>query len=155
MSEVSNKSNGEIVIRPVDDLLRKYAESHQHPTNEVIHFVCVPVIMWTVLGLIWAAHPLLALLAASLALVYYVSLSASFAVGMALMSAAMLGLLSLLPPAMVLPCALAAFVVAWIFQFVGHKIEGKKPSFFEDVRSLLIGPLFVLSFLYRRLRIFY
>ena len=83
-----NKGNGEIVIRPVDDLLRKYAESHQHPTNEVIHFVCVPVIMWTVLGLIWALHPLLALLAASLALVYYVSLSASFAVGMALMAAA-------------------------------------------------------------------
>jgi uncharacterized membrane protein YGL010W len=47
------------------------------------------------------------------------------------------------------------FVLAWIGQFIGHKIEGKKPSFFDDLRYLLIGPLFVLAVLYRRLRIAY
>lgn len=142
-------------IRPVDQLLNKYAESHQNPVNEWIHFICVPAIMWTVLGLIWAIHPLLALVSALLALGYYAYLSISFAVGMGVMAGAMLGILSLMPPAIVLPSAVGVFVVAWIFQFIGHKIEGKKPSFFEDVRFLLIGPLFVLGFLYRRLHISY
>ena len=62
---------------------------------------------------------------------------------------------ALMPPMPVLPASTAIFVVAWIGQFVGHKIEGKKPSFFEDLRFLLIGPLFVLSFLYRRLNFGY
>ncbi len=48
---------------------------------------------------------------------------------------------------------IAIFVLAWIGQFIGHKIEGKKPSFLDDLRFLLIGPLFVLSFLYRRLKL--
>ena len=52
-----------------------------------------------------------------------------------------------------LPLSLAIFVLAWIGQFIGHKIEGKKPSFLDDLRFLLIGPLFVLSFLYRRLNL--
>jgi uncharacterized membrane protein YGL010W len=142
-------------LRTVDQLLNQYAESHRNHVNELIHFVCVPVIMWTVLGLLWAAHPALALAAALLALAYYFSLSVPFAVGMSLMAAAMLAILYLLPAAAVLPSALGLFVIAWIFQFIGHKIEGKKPSFFDDLRFLLIGPLFVLGFLYRRLKIAY
>jgi uncharacterized membrane protein YGL010W len=50
-----------------------------------------------------------------------------------------------------LPACLAIFAVAWIFQFIGHRIEGKKPSFFEDVQYLWVGPLFVLSLLYRKI----
>ena len=142
-------------IRALDQLLNTYADSHRHPLNEWIHVVCVPVIMWTVLGLIWALHPVLALVAVLLALVYYFSLSVPFAIGMSLMATAMLGILFLLPATMVLPSALSLFVIAWIGQFIGHKIEGKKPSFFDDLRFLLIGPLFVLGFLYRRLKIAY
>jgi uncharacterized membrane protein YGL010W len=74
---------------------------------------------------------------------------------MLLMSAVMLGVLALMPPMTVLPLSIAIFVVAWIGQFIGHKIEGKKPSFLDDLRFLLIGPLFVLGFLYRRLRLAY
>jgi uncharacterized membrane protein YGL010W len=55
----------------------------------------------------------------------------------------------------VLPLSIAVFVVAWIGQFIGHKIEGKKPSFLDDLRFLLVGPLFVLGFLYRRLNLVY
>ena len=58
-------------------------------------------------------------------------------------------------PLTVLPVSLALFVAAWIGQFIGHKIEGKKPSFFDDLRYLLIGPLFVLGVLYRRLKLAY
>ncbi len=141
--------------RPIDTLLEKYSESHLNPVNEVIHFVCVPVIVFTLLGLVWSLHPLLALAFSAVALGYYVKLSLPFALGMLLMSAAMLGLLYALPPPTVLPLSVAIFVLAWIGQFIGHMIEGKKPSFVDDLRFLLIGPLFVLSFLYKRLNVAY
>ncbi len=141
--------------RTIDTLLAKYSESHLNHTNELIHFVCVPVIVFTLLGLVWSIHPLLALAVVAVSLNYYFRLSPQFAIGMLLMSLLMLGVLWALPPGAVLPLSIAIFVLAWIGQFIGHKIEGKKPSFFEDLRFLLIGPLFVLSFLYRRLRVAY
>lgn len=137
--------------RTIDTLLAQYSESHLNPTNEVIHLVCVPVIMFTLLGLLWSAHPLVALAFTVAAMVYYFKLSRPFALGMLLMAAVMLSILAALPPATVLPLSITVFVLAWIGQFIGHKIEGKKPSFFDDLRFLLIGPLFVLGFLYRRL----
>lgn len=150
-----NLDSRSLTARPIDTLLNKYAESHLNPVNEIIHFICVPVIVFTLLGLLWALHPLAALAAALVALAYYFSLSAPLAIGMLLMSSAMLALLYWLPPQWVLPLCISVFVLAWIGQFIGHKIEGKKPSFFDDLRFLLIGPLFVLGFLYRRLRIAY
>ncbi|MCU6496392.1 DUF962 domain-containing protein [Rugamonas sp. A1-17] len=141
--------------RTIDTLLAKYSESHLNPTNEVIHFICVPIIVFTLLGLLWAAHPLLAVAVTLASLVYYFKLSKPFAVGMLLMSTVMLALLAALPDKAILPLSLAIFVLAWIGQFIGHKIEGKKPSFFDDLRFLLIGPLFVLGFLYRRLKLAY
>ena len=74
---------------------------------------------------------------------------------MAAMAAVMLGLLNMLPEGTVLVTSIGVFVLAWIGQFIGHHIEGKKPSFFEDLRFLLIGPLFVLAILYRRLNLLY
>jgi uncharacterized membrane protein YGL010W len=139
--------------RSIDLLLDQYSESHRHPTNELIHIVCVPVIVFTLLGILWALHPLAALLAVAAAMVYYFRLSRPFALGMLAMSGVMLALLAMMPPFTVLPVSLAIFVVAWIGQFIGHHIEGKKPSFLDDLRFLLIGPLFVLSFLYRRLHL--
>jgi uncharacterized membrane protein YGL010W len=141
--------------RPIDELLAKYSESHLNHTNEVIHFVCVPAIVFSLLGLIWSLQPMAALGVVLLSLAYYVRLSIPFAAGMLVMSLLMLGVLSVLPPPVILPLSIGIFVVAWIGQFIGHKIEGKKPSFFDDVRFLLIGPLFVLSFLYRKLKLAY
>ncbi len=51
--------------------------------------------------------------------------------------------------------ALGIFVVAWIGQFIGHHIEGKKPSFLKDLQFLLIGPAWLLSFIYKKLDIKY
>ncbi|MYN39187.1 DUF962 domain-containing protein [Duganella sp. FT109W] len=141
--------------RAIDTLLAKYSESHLNPTNELIHFVCVPVIVFTLLGLLWSLHPLVALAVTAAAMGYYFRLSKPFAVGMLLMAALMLAILAALPQSTILPLSIAIFVLAWIGQFIGHKIEGKKPSFFDDLRFLLIGPLFVLSFLYRRLHVAY
>jgi uncharacterized membrane protein YGL010W len=141
--------------RNIDILLARYAESHRNHTNEIIHFVCIPLIVLSLLGILWAIHPVVALATTLASLFYYIQLSAQFAVGMGVMSAVMLGILAIMPEYTVLPVSIAVFVVAWIGQFIGHKIEGKKPSFFDDLRFLLIGPLFVLSFLYRRMRVAY
>ena len=141
--------------RNIDILLARYAESHRNHTNEIIHFVCIPLIVLSLLGILWAIHPVVAIATTLASLYYYTKLSRRFAIGMGLMSALMLGLLSLMPDMTVLPLSIAIFVVAWIGQFIGHKIEGKKPSFLDDLRFLLIGPLFVLSFLYRRMNLAY
>ena len=141
--------------RQVQTLIARYAESHLNPANEVIHFVCIPAIVFSFLGMLWAMHPLLAVVVTLASLAYYFMLSVPFALGMLLVSGAMLWVLSILPQGQVLWFSVTVFLVAWIGQFIGHKIEDKKPSFFEDVRFLLIGPLFVLGFLYRRLHIDY
>ena len=141
--------------RAIDVLLARYGESHRNPVNELIHIVCIPAIVFSLLGILWALHPAVALLVVAAALAYYVTLSRTFALGMGVMAGAMLVLLALLPDGTVLPTAIGVFVAAWLGQFVGHHIEGKKPSFFDDLRFLLIGPLFVLSFLYRRMRLAY
>lgn len=145
----------QIAQRQVHALIDKYSESHLNHANEIIHFICVPAIVFSLLGLIWAIHPVAAIGLSLLSLAYYFTLSVPFAMGMILMSGAMLALLYALPQNVILPLSIVVFVVAWIGQFIGHKIEGKKPSFFDDLRFLLIGPLFVLSFLYRRLHIAY
>ncbi|WP_151446005.1 Mpo1 family 2-hydroxy fatty acid dioxygenase [Lacisediminimonas profundi] len=141
--------------RAVDALLDKYAESHRNPVNELIHCVCVPAIVFSVLGLVWAIHPWAAAGLVAVSMIYYFSLSVPFAFGMAVMSGLFLAVLNLMPATMVLPVSLTVFVVAWIGQFIGHKIEGKKPSFFDDLRFLAIGPLFVLGVWYRRLGVAY
>jgi uncharacterized membrane protein YGL010W len=109
--------------------------------------------VFSLLGILWALHPAVALLVVAAALAYYVTLSRTFALGMGVMAGAMLVLLAMLPDGTVLPTSIGVFVAAWLGQFVGHHIEGKKPSFFDDLRFLLIGPLFVLSILYRRIRV--
>lgn len=144
-----------IAHRQIDALLAKYEESHRNPTNEVIHVICIPAIVFSFLGMIWAAHPLAALAVTVASLVYYFRLSLPFAIGMLLMSGIMLWILSVLPQGNILEVSVWVFVIAWLGQFIGHKIEGKKPSFFDDLRFLLIGPLFVLNFFYRRFHIAY
>lgn len=139
--------------RAIDVLLARYGESHRNPVNELIHIVCIPAIVFSLLGILWALHPAVALLVAAAALAYYVTLSRTFALGMGVMAGAMLLVLAMLPDGTVLPTSIGVFVAAWLGQFVGHHIEGKKPSFFDDLRFLLIGLLFVLSILYRRIRV--
>jgi uncharacterized membrane protein YGL010W len=148
-------SSSSLAPRPIESLLETYAQSHRHPTNEWIHCVCVPAIVFSLLGLVWVVHPLFALGGVALSLVYYARLSVPFMLGMLLMSGAMLAVLAWVPQAQVASVCLVVFVLAWIGQFIGHKIEGMKPSFFDDLRFLLIGPLFVLAFAYRRLGIAY
>ena len=150
MDTVTQEAGAAGAERKIDRLLAHYGESHQNPRNEVIHFVAIPLIMLSLLGLLYAAHPWLAYAFVAASMVYYARLSMVFLVAMALVSAIGLVLVQAMGER-ALPLSAAIFVAAWIAQFVGHKIEGKKPSFFEDLRYLWVGPLFVLSKLFARL----
>lgn len=138
--------------RRVDQLLAHYGISHRDPRNEAIHMVAIPLIVFSLLGLLFAAHPYLAYAVVAASLVYYARLSVVFLVTMAGVSMVMLAAVHALG-SLAFPVSLAIFVGAWIAQFIGHKMEGKKPSFFEDLQYLLVGPLFVLSILFRKIGI--
>lgn len=134
-------------MKSVDQWFDEYGESHRNPVNKLVHWICVPLITFSVLGVLWALHPLAAAAVVGLALVFYVMLSWQLALVMALLSLLMLWGLNLMPYVF-WPCV-AIFVLAWIGQFIGHHIEGKKPSFFKDVQFLLIGPIWLMGFLFR------
>ena len=136
--------------RKVDRLLAHYALSHQNPRNEAIHYVAIPLILLSLLGLLYAAHPWAAYIFAGASMVYYATLSLPFLAAMAAVSAVALMLVHAMGN-MVLPLSAAIFVAAWIAQFIGHRIEGKKPSFLEDLQYLWVGPLFVLARLFSKL----
>ena len=141
-------------MRLVDQLFQRYGESHRHPTNKTIHWVCVPLIVWSVLGVLWSVSPIIGYIAIGLAMLFYVWLSLPLAVGMIGVIALMVYPLTLLGDRVLLASSIV-FVVAWVGQFIGHRIEGKKPSFSDDVKFLLVGPAWLLGFLYRGLGIRY
>lgn len=135
----------------------QYGESHQNPTNKAIHWLCIPVIFVSTLGLLLAVKipgiPVtLAHIAIALGMVFYFRLGRAFGLWMgAFTLVTMLGLQT--AKHMGLPYVegcITAFVVAWVLQFVGHKIEGKKPSFFEDLQFLLVGPAWLLNHILER-----
>ncbi len=138
--------------RKVDQLLAHYGSSHQHGTNELIHFAAIPAIMLSLCGLMFALHPWVAYAFIAASMVSYLRLSGVFFVSMLIWSALILAIVHAMGSS-VLVLSAVIFVVAWIFQFIGHKIEGKKPSFFEDIQYLWVGPLFVLSKLFLKLGI--
>jgi len=155
-------------MRTVEQLFGEYGESHTNPRNELLHFICVPAIVLTVIGFLWSIpvpaafteiSPWLnwATITIALAIVYYFRLSLALGIGAALglsILAYIVRFLDTLAWPLWLTC-LVIFVVAWIGQFVGHAIEGKRRSFFKDLQFLLIGPLWLLGHLYRRLGISY
>jgi uncharacterized membrane protein YGL010W len=154
-------------MRSADQWLDEYGSSHRNPTNEALHWICVPVILWCVLGLLWiipfpssirAAVPAAnwATLTALLAVIYYALLSLPLALGILPLLALMLWSIDALSGNSFVPLWLICvtlFVLAWIGQFVGHAIEKQRPSFFKDVQFLLIGPMWLLSNVYRTLGI--
>jgi len=155
-------------MRPVQSWLDEYGESHQNPVNKSLHWICVPLILLSLVGLLWSMpvphafaelSPLLnwGVLFMIAALLYYYALAWRLALGMTvvvLVIIAVVGGVERLPAPLWL-VSLGVFVIAWVGQFIGHKIEGRKPSFFKDIQFLLIGPLWLLAFLYRRVNFTY
>jgi uncharacterized membrane protein YGL010W len=150
-------------MRTVNEWLEEYGASHQNATNKLLHWICVPPIVLAVMGLLWSVPVPAAFsdtsewlnwatLVVLAALVYYVVLSPFLAIGLWV---AFFGLLLIIQQLARLSwplwiTSLTLFIVAWTGQFVGHAVEGKRPSFFKDLQFLLIGPLWLLAAAYRK-----
>jgi uncharacterized membrane protein YGL010W len=154
-------------MRKIDTLLDEYGQSHQNATNKLIHWFCVPAIFFSVVGLVFSipVGPLPELLpfldnfanwatvVLVLVLLYYTSLSGPLTLGMLFFSAlciALANFLDLTFPGYLWAISLGVFIIAWIIQFYGHKIEGKKPSFLKDIQFLMIGPAWLMHFIYKK-----
>ncbi|HXS73110.1 MAG TPA: Mpo1-like protein [Rhodanobacteraceae bacterium] len=155
-------------MRTIHDWFGSYSADHQNETNRAIHWLCVPVILWCVIALLWLIPvpeaigragfwAFIAMFAAFL--FYYFKLSRPLGLAMAMVfivfSLIAEGAYRALGPQHLLWLAIALFVIAWIGQFVGHIIEGKRPSFFTDLAYLLIGPAWLTGKLMRRAGISY
>jgi len=176
-------------MKTIYDWFDEYGESHQNKTNKIIHWICIPMIFWSIIALLaiipsdhmkftgsnildgclhWGTFVIM------LGLLFYLRLSFSIFLGMLFFSLLILldiyftvhlfeshkfwGILdfvNLSGKTFLLYLSILVFIIAWIMQFIGHKIEGKKPSFFKDLQFLLIGPAWLLGFLLKKIGIKY
>ena len=152
--------------KALNNLLEEYGESHQNSTNKLIHWICVPLIFYSIVALvysipneilipifgdsIWANWATITLV---IVLIYYAKLSIPITIGMLLFSAVCMFVCQYLSSTVDVSLwiiALVIFVAAWAGQFYGHKVEGKKPSFLKDLQFLLIGPAWLMHFLFEK-----
>jgi uncharacterized membrane protein YGL010W len=147
----------------IESLLGQYSSDHQNPTNQLIHVLCVPAIVWSVSAMLWTIPVpgsfflggAWCALAMFLAWAWYWQKSRKLAMGALVAFLLMLLLNRWLAMQFgmntLLAIAVGVFVLAWIAQFIGHYVEGKRPSFLTDMTYLLVGPLWTLDKLYRRI----
>ena len=154
-------------MRSVNEWFGSYSADHQNPTNRLIHWICVPAILWSVIAAMWLVPVSASIgragfwcgLAMVGAFAFYWRLSRPLGAAM-LVVFVILGLITetlyrALGPATLLWLAIGVFVAAWVGQFVGHLIEGRRPSFFTDLAYLLIGPAWLTGKVMRRIGIAY
>lgn len=134
--------------RSLEQWLAEYAVSHQNPINKTIHWLCVPAIFVSIVGMGMSLAAWFTIVVAMLVSIFYFKLSTPLFIAMGIFTLMCMSAIALLPFGFKAWATL--FVVAWIGQFIGHKIEGKKPSFFKDLQFLLIGPAWVVNTLFLR-----
>lgn len=154
-----------IIMKTVNEWLTEYGESHKNETNKLIHWICVPLIFFSIVGLLytiklpWVTNTLttnVGMIAILLITIYYLRLSIPLGIGMFLFGTVCLLLCYIIEksfPDTLWFLSVIIFILAWIGQFYGHKVEGKKPSFLKDIQFLLIGPMWLMSFVYKQLGI--
>ena len=153
-------------MKSIQQWLDEYGVSHQNPTNKMIHWICVPLIFFSVIGMLFSVQfPVklvgnlnlnLALIILAIVTVYYFLLSKSLSVGMLLFSLICIGVcyeIQMITTVPLWAISIGIFVLAWVGQFYGHEVEGKKPSFLKDLQYLMIGPAWLMSFIYKKLGI--
>jgi uncharacterized membrane protein YGL010W len=157
------------MAKNIQQWLDEYGESHQNKLNKYIHWFCVPQIVWTAMAAIFvipspvlfsevSPHLNWLSILSVLMVLYYSTLSVSLSIGMAVFTSACYALVLAFDgafPGNLLMFAGIYFVVLWALQFYGHEVEGKKPSFLKDVQYLMIGPAWLMSFLYNKMGIKY
>jgi uncharacterized membrane protein YGL010W len=155
-------------MKSIQQWLEEYGESHQNPKNKLIHWICVPTIYFTIIGLLYSIPIQLGeifglkinigSIVAVLVFIYYCLLSLKIAFGMLIFTLICLFLSELILQAtggyigLAITC-IGLFILSWILQFLGHHIEGKKPSFIKDLQYLMIGPAWVISYFYKKMNI--
>ena len=155
-------------MRDIHQWFGSYAGDHRNRTNRAIHWVCVPTIMWAVIAALWTIPPILpqwfrpglwAVVAMFAAFLFYHRLSRNLGYAMAVVfivsGAIAWALYGALGPRALLILAAALFAAAWIGQFIGHAIEGRRPAFLANVVQLLIGPAWLMGKLMRKFGIVY
>jgi uncharacterized membrane protein YGL010W len=162
-----NTAAPSMIERPVDRWFNAYAQDHQHPLNQRLHVLCVPAIVWSLMAMLYAAptpeafttalppYGVFAIVLAVASILFWIRLSWSLGLGIAVLTLAGLWvnaiILDAMGPMALLMIGIVVFVIAWIGQFIGHHIEGRRPSFFTDLVYLMIGPPWVLAKAYRAL----
>ena len=154
-------------MKSIQQWLDEYGVSHQNSTNKLIHWICVPLIFFSITGLFYSIElPFeigagmnfnFAILMLAAVIIYYFVLSKTLWIGMLLFSSMCMIVCYAVKQAgaPLWAVSIIIFIVAWIGQFYGHHVEGKKPSFINDLQFLLIGPAWLMSFIYKRLGIAY
>lgn len=157
-------------MRKIDLLFAEYSESHRNSTNKLIHWICVPLIFWTIIGFISLIPSksigfiyigeisYVSFVAIALVTIFYMRLSFTVSLIMLIIMIIMESFaygINIRFKENSWIVYLAVFIITWIFQFLGHKIEGKKPSFLKDLQFLLVGPIWLLSFILKKLGIRY
>lgn len=153
-------------MRTLEQWFSEYAVSHQNPKNKAIHYFCVPAIFFSIIGLLMSIPretlrnllnlnmPIIenwAFVILLFVLIFYFRLSIKMGFKIAILSGICLILnyfIGLFFPLWLF--SIIVFAIAWIGQFYGHKIEGKKPSFLKDLQFLLIGPAWVVQNLFSK-----
>jgi uncharacterized membrane protein YGL010W len=150
-------------MRTVNQWLTEYGESHRNETNKLIHWICVPAIFFSITGLLYSIklplridghHLNVAMFVILLITLYYLRLSVSLGIGMFVFGIVCLLIchfIELYAPLSLWLICIIIFIIAWIGQFYGHGVEGKKPSFLKDIQFLLIGPMWLMSFIYKKI----
>ena len=153
-------------MKSIHQWFDEYGESHQNQTNKIIHWICIPLIFWSIIALL-SLIPIdfliksnfihLGTIIVILGLIFYLKLSFKIFLGMFFVSFYVLWDVyfwrQIIGQNNLLIISLTMFFLAWILQFIGHKIEGKKPSFIKDIQFLLIGPAWLLGFVYKKIGI--
>jgi uncharacterized membrane protein YGL010W len=152
-------------MKTIQQWLIEYGESHQDHTNKAIHWICVPSIFFSIIGLLYGIKlPFaitgininVAMIVMTLVTIYYITLSKTLWIGLFLFTILCLWLCNIIEQWGIMPLwlfCILIFVFAWLGQFYGHKVEGKKPSFLKDIQFLMIGPAWLMSFIYKKLGI--
>ena len=157
-------------MRKIEELFSEYGESHQNGTNKTIHWICVPLIFWTILGFIsyiptphlyvqnFGYMSIASIIALVIVSIFYFRLSVVVGIIMIFLMLIMeyfISLCNLQFGTKSWIVYLVVFIITWILQFVGHKIEGKKPGFLKDLQFLLVGPIWLLGFILRKIGVKY
>jgi uncharacterized membrane protein YGL010W len=153
-------------MQTLQQLLDKYAESHQNKINKIIHYFCVPAIFFSIVGLLMSIptdiitvitgikNPLIAnwgVVSLIPVMIFYIRLSLKMTVLiLSFTILCILGNFQLGIYVNLLQVSIGIFIIAWIVQFYGHKIEGKKPSFLDDIKFLMVGPAWILDHIFKR-----